>query len=337
MGAGNWGRNLIRNFYELEALAGVAEVNPELRSKVAAHYPEIPLYDKFEQVLNTDVSAVVIATPAPSHFQMADAALKAGKHVFVEKPMTLRTNEARQLAEYADEQSLILMVGHLLLYQPAISWMRDYLATGKAGQVLHVAARRANLGRVRREENVWWSFAPHDVSVVLDLLGNPQLIGVDASGHAMLQPGIEDDVHVHLQFARGQTAHIHCSWYWPLLERNTVVIAEKQMLVYDEVAQQVTIYYKGVDGELNNRDEGSETVSVAATEPLRIECQHFQGLHCHGSTSAIGWMEWGSGGGDFGKSNGGFPRLTFLFTSPLMWMKEQRLGRARKFGTFPMS
>lgn len=275
VGAGNWGRNLIRNFYELEALAGVAEVNPELRSKVEANYPEVRLYQSFEEALKTDIPAIVIATPAPTHYQMAYAALKAGKHVLVEKPMTLRTDEARQLAEYADEHSLILMVGHLLLYQPAISWMRDYLATGKAGQVLHVAARRAKLGRVRREENVWWSFAPHDVSVVLDLLGNPQLAGVEASGHAMLQSGIEDNVHVHLQFATGQTAHIHCSWYWPLLERNTVVIAEKQMLVYDEVAQQVTIYNKGVDGELNNRDEGSETVPVAADEPLRIECQHF--------------------------------------------------------------
>ncbi len=275
VGAGNWGRNLIRNFYDLEALAGVAEVNPELRSKVADHYPEVKLYQNFEEALKTDIPAIAFATPAPTHYEMANAALKAGKHVFVEKPMTLRTEEARQLATYADQQGQILMVGHLLLYQPAITWMRDYLATGKAGQVLHVAARRAKLGRVRREENVWWSFAPHDVSVVLDLLGNPQVEQVRASGHAMLQAGIEDNVYVDLEFTSGQTAHIHCSWYWPLLERNTVVVAEKQMLVYDEVAQQVTIYNKGVDGDLNNRDQGSETVPVAEAQPLRIECQHF--------------------------------------------------------------
>lgn len=275
VGAGNWGRNLVRNFYELEALAGVAEVNPELRSKVAENYPEVKLYDTFEAALNSQVPAIVIATPAPTHYAMADAALKAGKHVFVEKPMTLRTDESRGLAEYADRKDLVLMVGHLLLYQPAITWIRDYLATGKAGKVLHVAATRAKLGRVRREENVWWSFAPHDVSVVLDLLGNPKIDRVAASGHAMLQPGIEDNIHVDLRFASGQTAHIHCSWYWPLLERKTVVIAEKQMLVYDEVAQEVTIYNKGVDEQLNNRDEGNETVPVAEAQPLRIECQHF--------------------------------------------------------------
>ncbi|MCT7995207.1 Gfo/Idh/MocA family protein [Laspinema olomoucense] len=275
VGAGNWGRNLIRNFYELEALAGVAEVNPELRSKVADQYPEVKLYQNCEEVLKTDIPAIVFATPAPTHYEMAHAALKAGKHVFVEKPMTIRTEEARQLATYADQKGQILMVGHLLLYQPAITWMRDYLATGQAGQVLHVAARRAKLGRVRREENVWWSFAPHDVSVVLDLLGHPQLEQVRASGHAMWQAGIEDNVYVDLEFTSGQTAHIHCSWYWPLLERNTVVVAEKQMLVYDEVAQQVTIYNKGIDEDLNNRDQGSETVPVAEAQPLRIECQHF--------------------------------------------------------------
>jgi predicted dehydrogenase len=275
VGAGNWGKNLVRNFYNLGALAGVAEVNPDLRSAVAADYRDIPTYADYQAALETDISAVVLATPAPTHYQMARAALEAGKDVFVEKPITLKTQEARELAEYADKESRILMVGHLLLYQPAIAWMRDYLASGKAGKVLHVAAKRAKLGKVRREENVWWSFAPHDVSVVLDLLGNPTLKTVQAHGHAMLQPGIEDNVYVDLSFAEGQTAHIHCSWYWPLLERSTVVVAEKQMLVYDEVLQKVTIYDKGVDDRLNNRDDGSQTVAVAASEPLRNECEHF--------------------------------------------------------------
>ena len=275
VGAGNWGKNLVRNFYNLGALAGVAEVNPNLRSAVQAEYPDVPTYADYQAALETDISAVVLATPAPTHYQMARAALEAGKDVFVEKPITLKTQEARELAEYADRASRILMVGHLLLYQPAIAWMRDYLASGKAGKVLHVAAQRAKLGKVRREENVWWSFAPHDVSVVLDLLGNPTLKTVQAHGHAMLQPGIEDNVYVDLSFAGGQTAHIHCSWYWPLLQRSTVVVAEKQMLVYDEVLQKVTIYDKGVDNRLNNRDDGSQTVEVAASEPLKNECQHF--------------------------------------------------------------
>ncbi|MGB5970509.1 MAG: Gfo/Idh/MocA family oxidoreductase [Spirulinaceae cyanobacterium] len=278
VGAGNWGKNLVRNFHTLGALAGVAEASAELRSKVEVDYPGLVTYSDFQQVLETDVSAIVLATPAPSHYKFAIAALEAGKDVFVEKPMTLQTAEAKVLAEYADKHSRILMVGHLLLYQSAISWMREYLASGKAGKVVHVATQRAKLGRVRREENVWWSFAPHDVSVVLDLLGNPEIETVKASGQAILQPNIEDNIHVDLSFIGGQTAHLHCSWYWPLLQRSTTVITEQQMLVYDEVAQQVTIYNKGVDENLKNRDEGSQVVNVAASEPLKIECEHF--LHC---------------------------------------------------------
>ncbi len=290
VGAGNWGRNLVRNFEGLGALAGVAEIDPDLRSKIACDYPNVPLYSDYEAALNTDVPAVVLATPAPTHYQMARTALAAGKDVFVEKPMTLRADEARNLAEYADKESRILMVGHLLLYQPAISWMRDYLASGKGGKVLHVATQRAKLGKVRKEENVWWSFAPHDVSVVLDLLGNPTLEQVQASGHAMLQPGIEDNVHVDLQFAGGQTAHLHCSWYWPLLQRSTVVITEKQMLVYDEVLQKVTVYDKGINENLKNRDQGSYEVEVAASEPLRNECQHFLDcLHSREKPRSDGW------------------------------------------------
>lgn len=277
VGAGNWGKNLVQNFYELGALAGVVEVNPDLRAAISTQY-QVVTYVDYEEVLATDAQAIVLATPAPTHYQMGLAALKAGKDVFVEKPMTLRAEEARLLAEYADQHSRILMVGHLLLYQPAIAWMRDYLASGKAGNVLHVATQRVKLGKVRTEENVWWSFAPHDVSVVLYLLGNPPLQQVKAQGHPMLQSSIEDNVHVDLQFEGGQTAHIHCSWYWPLLQRSTVVIASEQMLVYDEVSQTVTVHNKGVDAKLNNREEGSWCVEVSASKPLKFECEHF--LHC---------------------------------------------------------
>lgn len=278
VGAGSWGKNLVRNFHALGALAGVAEMSPELRAGIAANFPDVTLYNDLQSALETD-AAIVLATPAPSHYKLALQVLQAGKDVFIEKPMTLKTSEARHLAEYADSQNRILMVGHLLLYQPAIAWMRDYLATGKAGKVFHVSTQRVKLGKVRREENVWWSFAPHDVSVILDLLGNSstslKLQTVQANGHAMLQSGIADNVHVDLQFASGQTAHVHTSWYYPLSQRSTIVLAEKQMLVYDEVAQTVTIHNKTIDAELNNQDQGSEIVEIAAAEPLKIECQHF--------------------------------------------------------------
>jgi predicted dehydrogenase len=279
VGGGNWGKNLIRNFYQLNALSGIVEVDSQKQAQYKIDYPNLNIYTDYQEALKTDSSAIVIATPAPTHYQLAKTALEAGKDVFVEKPMTLKAKEAKSLAEYADRCDRILMVGHLLLYQPAITWMREHLDTGKAGKVLHVATIRTKLGRVRKEENVWWSFAPHDISVVLHLLGNPEVKKINAQGQAILQPGIEDNVHVDLTFQDDKTAHIHCSWYHPLWQRSTIVIAEKQMLVYDEVSQTVTVYDKSIDrNTLNNIDEGSTKIDIAASEPLKLECEHF--LNC---------------------------------------------------------
>ena len=275
VGSGNWGKNLVRNFEALGHLGGVVEVDPTLRERVRANHPKAKIYDTFEAALAADSAAMVLATPAPTHFDLAMTALKAGKDVFVEKPMTLKALEAEQLAEYADSQKRVLMVGHLLLYQPAIAWMRNYLRSGQAGTVRHVATRRLNLGKIRSAENVWWSFAPHDVSIVLDLLGSPEVASVRAIGHARLQPAIEDEVHVDLAFASGQTAHLHCSWQWPLKQRGTVVIADRQMLVYDEIQQSVTVYNKRIDDDLNALDEGDQVIGIADVQPLKLECQHF--------------------------------------------------------------
>ncbi|MEL6351994.1 MAG: Gfo/Idh/MocA family oxidoreductase [Cyanobacteria bacterium J06627_28] len=276
VGAGNWGKNLVKNFHALGALAGVAEASPDLRERVAEQYPDVPLFADYAEALKTDAVAVVFATPAPTHYKFARAALEAGKDVFIEKPMTLEVSEAKWLAEYADANDRIVMVGHLLLYQPAIAWMRDYLASGKAGKVRHISAQRLKLGRVRAQENVWWSFAPHDVSVVLELLGRPKLKSVSAQGQAMVQPTVEDYVHVDLTFEGGLSAHVHSSWYWPTIERRTTVLCEKQILVYDEVAQTVTIHNQQIDGEsLKHSDEGSQTVDIASVQPLKLECEHF--------------------------------------------------------------
>jgi len=276
VGAGHWGKNLIQNFYNLGALAAVVEVDPTTRQWVEATYEGVTTYADFADALAQEPGAMVVATPAPSHYTLARRVLEAGRDVFVEKPMTLNAEESRSLAQLADHHDRILMVGHLLLYQPAIAWMRDYLATGKAGAVRHVSTQRLKLGRVRAEENVWWSFAPHDVSVVLELLGRPALETVSAQGQAMIQPLVEDYVHVDLRFAGGLSAHIHCSWYWPIVERRTTVLTERQMLVYDEVAQTVTIHHKDVVSETRqHRDAGTEVVEIASDQPLRLECQHF--------------------------------------------------------------
>jgi predicted dehydrogenase len=276
VGAGNWGKNLVSNFHALGALAGVVELSPKLREGIITNYPDIPLYDDFQMALvQTAATAVVIATPASTHYDLAMQAMVSGKDVFVEKPMTLTLAESIALAEYADRHDRILMVGHLLLYQPAIAWIRDYIASGKLGDIKRVVAQRAKLGKVRSVENVWWSFSPHDVSVVLDLLNRPKLIDVQATGCAILQPGIEDEVRVEMTFAGGKTAHIHASWLWPINQRGTIAIGSKGMLVYDEVAQTVTIHHKTVDEQLNHHDDGVEVVSVAAAQPLELECQHF--------------------------------------------------------------
>lgn len=275
VGSGHWGKNLVRNFEDLGSLAGVVEIDPVLRERVQTSHPKAVLYDDLAAALQTDVAAIALATPAPTHFQLALQALQAGKDVFVEKPMTLRAAEAQQLAAYAEAHDRVLMVGHLLLYQPAIAWMRNYLRSGQAGTVRHVATQRLNLGKVRTVENVWWSLAPHDVSIVLDLLGNPEVASVQAVGHARSQPDIEDEVQVDLAFTSGQTAHLHCSWQWPLKQRGTVVIGDRQMLVYDEIQQSVTVHDKRIDEQLNAVDEGARVIDIADAQPLKLECQHF--------------------------------------------------------------
>lgn len=275
-GAGNWGKNLIKNFHDLNALAGVAEMHPGLRQEIQKNYA-VPVYKDIPEAL-PHASALVIATPASSHYDYAKLALETGKDVFIEKPMTLNSVEALELAQLAEAKEKILMVGHLLLYQPAITWIRDYLQKGQAGQVWHIATRRAKLGKVRSEENVWWSFAPHDVSVVLELLGRPQLKHVKAQGKAAVQPLIEDNVDVLLKFTSGQTAHIHSSWYWPTNERCTTILAEKKMIVYDEINQSVTVFDKGIYPDLSNREGPSFQAEVSKEQPLRLECEHF--LNC---------------------------------------------------------
>lgn len=284
VGAGNWGRNLIRNHHELGSLAAVAETSPELRQRIADEFPGVPLLDSLDEAIHQDIPAIVLATPAPTHYEFGMQVLQAGKDVFIEKPMAMHASEAQKLVEYAEAKGRILMVGHLLLYQNAIAWIRDFLATEEAGNVLHVHTTRAKLGKARSQENVWWSFAPHDVSLVLEFLGNPQLEHVSASGSSFLQAGIEDAVHVDLRFKGGQTAHLHTSWYWPHNERRTVIITDRLMITYNEVDQSVTIHDQSIDGRLENVNHGSRVIEgITDNQPLLRECQHF--LECVSSRS----------------------------------------------------
>ncbi|MCL6614293.1 MAG: Gfo/Idh/MocA family oxidoreductase [Firmicutes bacterium] len=275
IGAGNWGINIVRTLARLGALGAVAETRAEVRMRLAEEFPELPLYSDYEGLLaEPKIPAVAIATPAPTHHRVARAALLAGKDVFVEKPMTMTAAEAEELVGLAEEGGRILMVGHLLLYQPAVQFIKDYLDSGSLGRVFGLHQERLGLGRARAVENVLWCLGVHDVAVLLYLLGAAPL-RLSITGQRNLQPGIEDDIYLHLEFAGGIQAHLHCSWLWPEKRRRLTIVGEKGMLVYDELEQSVTLHRKGIGPDLRNIDGGSELLFEADREPLLHEMRHF--------------------------------------------------------------
>ena len=277
IGAGHWGANLVRNFADLGVLAGVADPREENRDRALSEVPGIETFEDERALLDAGYGAVAIATPASTHFEIARQALESGADVFVEKPMTLDLREAQDLNGLALEADRILMVGHLLLYQPAIAFMAEYLRSGKLGQIHTMHQRRSKLGRVRAEENVMWSFGVHDVAVLLSLAGEPPT-EIQASGHAAITPGVEDDTYLHLGFASGLKAHLHNSWLWPRVERELIVVGEQGILVFDELGSRVVLHHKTVGGDLEHADEGEEVLFEGSGEPLRLELEHF--LEC---------------------------------------------------------
>lgn len=277
IGAGGWGQNLARVLHELGALGGIAEIRPELREQLKALYPDIPVISDYHDLLKSDLPAVAIATPAATHYAITREALHAEKHVFVEKPLALSKAEAEELVALAQKAGKVLMVDHLLLYQPAIRWIKDFIASGSLGEIWSVHQERLNLGKVRTVENVLFSLAVHDVAVLLYLVGKaPEKVKVQ--GQIILQDGVEDDVYLHLEFPGKLQAHVHASWLWPEKRRRLTIIGSKGMLVYDELNQTVILHRKGVNPDLSNRDEGEEVVFQGKGEPLKLELQDF--LEC---------------------------------------------------------
>ncbi len=277
IGAGGWGKNLAQKLHELGALGAIAEIRPEAREELKSRYRETPIYPDHRVLLESDLPAVVIATPAATHYALAKEALLSGKHVFVEKPLALCSKEAEELVEIAERLGKILMVGHLLLYQPAIRFIKDFLDSGTLGEVWSFHHERLNLGRVRSVENALWSLGIHDVAVLLFLVGRcPEKI--QACGQAVLQPEVEDSVYLHLSFSEGLQAHIHCSWLWPEKRRRLTIIGSKGMLVFDEVGQTLVFHRKYMTPDLVHHDGGSEILFQNADEPLKLELQHF--LEC---------------------------------------------------------
>lgn len=281
IGAGYWGRNLVRNFASLGALAAICDGDAASLAAMAKAQPGIPVHADAASVLaDNSIAAVAIATPAVTHGALAAQALAAGKHVFVEKPLCLDLEEAERLAALAQSKGLVLMVGHMLLYHPAFVALRSKIAAGDIGRLRYVYSTRLSLGKIRREENALWSFAPHDVSMILRLTGRmPRR--VVANGEAFLTAGVADTTLSHLTFDDELQAHIFVSWLHPYKDQRLVVIGSEGMLVFNDVAPapEKLLFYRhrvGWDGDLPSVDKADAIpVPFAADEPLNAECRHF--------------------------------------------------------------
>jgi UDP-2-acetamido-3-amino-2,3-dideoxy-glucuronate N-acetyltransferase len=269
----------VRVFHELGALHTVCDVREGARLDVAARFPDVRVTGDIESVLgDASIPAVVIATPAETHVAVATAALCAGKDIFVEKPLALRSADAERLIDLARSRSRILMVGHLLRYHPVIWKLKELCVQGELGRIEYVYSNRLNLGKVRREENALWSFAPHDVSVLLHLFDSMP-IQVSTTGGTYLQPNIADVTVSNLLFDNGARAHIFVSWLHPFKEQRLVVVGSEKMAVFDDTAEHKLVLYPHKVEWLNRVPTAvkaaGENVAIEDREPLRDECQHF--------------------------------------------------------------
>lgn len=289
VGAGGWGKNHVRNFAALPdaKLRYVCDRDEAVRKVMAAMYPSTTVVGDADALLSDDaVDAVVIATHAPSHFKLAEAALAAGRDVFVEKPLCLSSDDARALCRAAEDNGRILMVGHLLLYHPAVERLRTLVQSGELGDVLYIYAQRVNLGVVRQEENAWWSLAPHDISVANYLFGSSPN-AVSATGSCYLQPErkVEDVVFATMHYPGGRMAHVHVSWLDPHKIRKLTVVGDRKMAVFDDTSadQKLAVFDKGVEPPATlSYEEGvrirTGDIHIPAlkmAEPLRRECVAF--------------------------------------------------------------
>lgn len=284
IGSGYWGKNLVRNYHELAALGLICDKSPDTLAQFQAQYPGVETCQVLEQALERDdINAVVIATPAETHYELALAALGAGKHVYVEKPLVLDERQGEELVALADGKGLVLMVGHLLQYHPIFVKLKEMVGSGELGQIHYIYSHRLNLGKIRREENILWSFAPHDISMILALAGEmPD--EVSATGGFYLQSFVADVTTTHLHFASGLRAHIFVSWLHPFKEQKLVVVGERKMAVFDDTqpwADKLLLYphqiEKGGEVPIPVKAE-SQRVEVPEQEPLKSECRHF--LNC---------------------------------------------------------
>jgi predicted dehydrogenase len=285
-GLGEWGKNLARNFAELAELSWLSDPADGKEEEFTSRYQRARWATSFEEMLaDAELDAVVIATPVPTHYELAKQALEAGKHVFVEKPPAMKSSEIDELVAIAEERHLVLMPGHLLLYHPGVVKLKELVDGGMLGEVLMVYGNRQNLGVIRKHENALWSLGVHDLSVILYLLDEDPAEAV-AHGQSLLKTGVEDVVFCYLRFPSGKIAHMHLSWLDPHKKREMTVVGTEKMAVFDdmELDRKVTVYekspWKPVDtyGEWQTRTGDIHIPKIATDEPLKLECRHFLAL-----------------------------------------------------------
>ena len=281
VGCGYWGKNLCRNFQALGALSAVVDSTEKGQITARSITPDVLITDNFEDILGDDqIQGVAIATPAETHAELAIKAMRAGKDVFVEKPMALSISDAESMQEIAHEKGRILIVGHLLEYHPAVLKLRELIDSGELGKINYIYSNRLNFGKVRTEENALWSFAPHDVAVILRLIGQSP-VDVSASGGAYLNKGISDVTVSNLRFKDNSRAHIFVSWLHPYKEQRLVVVGDKKMAIFNDVnpfGEKLCVYPQSIefDGKIPlHKKDDAEFIEHVDTEPLREECAHF--------------------------------------------------------------
>lgn len=281
-GAGRWGINHVRTANQLlnPDFITVCDFNPRTSEKIAEISSGISFTTRFEDLIdNPDINAVIIATPAETHYELAKKALLNGKNVLVEKPITLHSSEAKDLIEVAEAADAKLMVGHVLLFHPAVTKMKDMIKDGKLGKLQYIYSNRLNLGSVRSEENILWSFAPHDISVIQYLLESNPLI-IDAKGADILQNNIEDTTITYLSYPDNVHAHIFVSWLNPFKEQRMVIIGAEGMVVFEDSLKtdKLKFYPKGfrnVNGALQKFEGDFEIIEFQNLQPLSEEQKHF--------------------------------------------------------------
>lgn len=279
IGLGYWGKNILRNLYELGVLHTACDFSHEVIEERKRSFPEVSYTTDFNDLLsNSEIKAIAIATPAVTHYELAKKALLAGKDVFVEKPMTTSVKEGEELVKIAEERNKIIMVGHILQYHPAVTKLKELISQGLIGEIIYIYSHRVNVGKIRTDENVWWSLAPHDVSLIL-MLTEKMPKRIYYQGLSYITKGIDDIALASLEFENGIRGHIFVGWWHPYKEQKLVVIGSKGMLIFDDTTEEKLFLYPH-KVEWNNgipvaKKEEMRVIPVEKKEPLKEELLHF--------------------------------------------------------------